>query len=612
MRMIGVLLKNENNKKIIAFIWLIAALPYMMFLAEDIPEAVYFSFLPLIIGAWLLKKNVQVKNEYTENLHRCISILSIIMTFLFIAMLSLSQIISFIVNAGNNAPTSNEKIQILVGTFTIIWSLMVYFPSLVLSTYYVFRLLFCSSIVFTKSTRKRTISTKFLVTIIAVVSFVCLFATYPNSYNTYDVISVYNQIVDPSTMSDWHTIGYVYFCYICCFLFKSTFMVDFVQTLFWIFLNYRIISYLNSKDKSKWSGLTYMATTIFLFTPYVYLSTMLKDIIFSIVILGFTLFIVKLLNHDLDKWDIFLGSLAGLGVVLFRHAQLLTAILSLLAITVWFALKKEKKLLIKTVSILLIIVMGYIIVVPIYSYKIRNIEENPSYVSYSIPIAMIGAAIDNGVGFNKEDTELLETVMPLERWAECYNKYYMDDISRSWGVIGDDIYTIQEMIEDKGFGKELIRLNAQILIKHPLIYMTTFFDANTIVWEIGTPIDGHEDGIATYPGDSSTKYFGFWKIIDHIIDLGAELPIYKSFATRGGIHVLTLCFLCFVAILKKNAKMILAAFPILVFTMLLFISVPAAQTRYIIPIMECSTFLFAYMYFMPIDSYISVHCKKNK
>lgn len=580
---------------IFSIVCFISIFPYCVVSYNNIPEAFFFSVVP--IGSFLILRlfNRDYKIDFKRNR---LNIISFILSILFILMLSASQIIVFIANIDQYAPINNEVLLHFYKILIIGWSIIIYFPVLLICTYAVICHIFEYGLKQKSSMRGGYITTKRLLFVISIVSVVCLLSTYPGAISNPDVTGIWEKVVEPSTMDDWHPIGYLYFVWICSRFLPSVYAVNIVQTAIWIVVNYGILRFLEDIDKTLKASVFYTVISIMIFTPYAYLQVMLKDIIFGIMLLGMTLFVIKFINKVPSKFDVFFGILMCAGTVLFRHAQILTFFGTFVALLVWSIIKRDKTRMILTGIVTLAVILIYS-GVQLFAFNVQGIEKNPKYVSYTIPIAMIGAAAANDVEFSDEDKAILEEIMPMEKWAECYDKYLMDEISRSWGEIGNDIYIIEDKIENEGFGKELIRINAKLLLQHPIIYLTAFFDANTLVWEIGMPSDSYVQGIHTYEEDTgSIKYMLFWGVIGKIINFQSELPIVNNICTRGGIHLFALLLSAVLLCFKKRYKDIIAFVPILLFSALLMISIPAPQTRYILGTIECSIFLVSYSVFV--------------
>lgn len=82
----------------------------------------------------------------------------------------------------------------------------------------------------------------------------------------------------------------------------------------------------------------------------------------------------------------------------------------------------------------------------------------------------------------------------------------------------------------------------------------------------------------------STKFLGMYAITGKSTNLTGSFPIYKDIAARGGFHLLMVLLSCVIFLMKEKGEYVIAALPILIFSALLFISLPAVQTRYILAV----------------------------
>ena len=164
---------------------------------------------------------------------------------------------------------------------------------------------------------------------IILLTFACLFSTYPGIYMQDDVISVWEEVTE-NHLFDWHPIGYELFCKVCFYIYKSPFTVNVVQSLAWLLLNYEILKFLSEIQPNGKAARIYTAASIFVFTPFLYLQVMMKDIVYSICLVAFTLQLFILLTKKTGRKTYILLVLSGLGTALFRHAQMIPVMVTLL------------------------------------------------------------------------------------------------------------------------------------------------------------------------------------------------------------------------------------------------------------------------------------------
>lgn len=257
-----------------------------------------------------------------------------------------------------------------------------------------------------------------------------------------------------------------------------------------------------------------------------------------------------------------------------------------------FMLRKERK---KIASRIAMVSAGHLLIYLLINIVLMNafhVVKNPSYVKYGMPMAMIGAAASEGIDFDNEDQELLEQVMPMEKWAQCYDKYCVDNISRPWGTIGEDIYTVQELVDHHGFGKDLLRMNAKLLLEHPIIYMTAFLNMNSMVWEIAKPNDAPLMTISEVPEDENISYSMAYSVSNYIALFMDRFPITRAATTRGGLALFVLFFSgAVMAVLKKET--LICMIPVILINGMLVISITGQDPRYILPTIECAIFILS-------------------
>jgi hypothetical protein len=198
--------------------------------------------------------------------------------------------------------------------------------------------------------------------------------------------------------------------------------------------------------------------------------------------------------------------------------------------------------------------------------------------------------------FETSDQEQLEKVMPLEDWGNCYNKYWADSISRTYGTIGDRINTVDELLQNDNYGSFLIKMNLKILVKNPRLYFRALFDMSSIMWEMGLPIDSDSvmvSHLCQVPSTETIRYTSFFKITDTWSRFLDDMPITNALFQRGGFSIFVIVLMMTVFVLKKKWKYLLVIVPIVVNDMLLFITIPAQDPRYVLPTIECAIFILA-------------------
>lgn len=595
----------KEKQFLIGCLFLAAPLPQLVLGASLVSDAFYFSLVPFAIAILICFKKAfnNISLSFSCKKEKMLHYIFVtILSILFLLMLSITQLVS-------SSAFSFQALQDFYGIKILsagifLWNCIIYLPCLLGSVFISVNYLITYSMDLSSSAAPdpkgfaKTFSIKKAMIPIILLTFACLFSTYPGIYMQDDVISVWEEVTE-NHLFDWHPIGYELFCKLCFYIYKSPFTVNVVQSLAWLLLNYEILKFLSEIQPNGKAARIYTAASIFVFTPFLYLQVMMKDIVYSICLVAFTLQLFILLTKKAGRKNYVLLALSGLGTALFRHAQMVPVMVTLFILFI-FCLKKKKEAVRGILASICAILALYTAIVPVLSFRILNATPNPAYATYTAPFAMIGAAAANGVTFDEKDTEILEQIMPIEDYAEYYSKYYLDDITRSWGKIGDRVWVFADAVENQGLGKELLRINAKLALTHPVIYITALLDASSIIWEIGRPVDSDgEWGVSSLTENYDLiTYNSFYSFIKPWTSLTSQLPVYRDLCSRGGFALFAIIFSAALLILKKRSRELIAIVPIATVSLLLLITTPAQHTRYILQAIECALLIVPYSFFV--------------
>lgn len=412
-----------------------------------------------------------------------------------------------------------------------------------------------------------------------------LISTYPGIWLQADAAGVYGAAVN-NVWDAWHTIGYVWFVRLCTLVYNSPYAVNVVQTFFWVILNFYILDILEKINKR--NAILYTILLCCSIFPFLYLEILAKDTVFSMGLLAITAVLYKVLETEtVTGKDVLCLTTIPVFSLLCRHGGELVVLVSCAATLVYFLVRHQKQQAKKILIALLWLLFVYLLVNVILTNAL-SVTKNPSYVKYSTPMAMVGAAVAQDVEFSEEDTAILERIMPLEQWGECYNRYWSDDIARDWGKIGPDaVGRLREEVDNNGFGGELLRINAELLVQHPVIYLRAFFDMNSILWEFGTPQGASLMSVAMVNEDEQIRYSAAYTITRTLAQFLDSYPLTRAVMIRGGVPLFLILFCAVILGIRKKALLI-SFLPIALVELMLAFTVPAQDPRYILPAIECA------------------------
>lgn len=562
-------------------------LPFFFVSSQDTPDAVVVSW-----GVILAAVGICMYREYRQRditLTKSILWISGILTVLFVVMLSLDGIVKSPFFAGGYL--SDRYGAFFCGLFHF-WAYVPYLLSIFVSVWlciYSFLEFFLEE---HGVVRQREFNAKKMFPLcfgaITVWSVVSLLSTFPGIWISDDVATVL-YYVDNKYWSNWHPFPYLLLVRLCKGIYNSSFSVNAFHTIVWVLLNYYILRLL--KDIHVKCMLVYTVLLCVATTPFTYLEVMYKDTIFAMGLLGVTAVLIRILwKKEMTRLDFVTLNGAGLLVTLFRHAGEAAVFVMCLSCGLYFW--KNRKVMWRFIATLFI-QLGFFVLFYVILFEQFQVSPNAVYVKYGTPMAMVGAAVSDGMTFDEEDQAQLERVMSLEEWGNCYNKYWADSISRSWGTIGDKISVVEQLIQEEDYGSFLIKLNAKILVKNPRLYLRAFFDMNSILWEMGMPDDYDDMSLCQVEQNAGIRYTSLFRVTDLWSRFLEELPITHTLFQRGGFSIFAIVSIMVVLVMKRRWQYLLAIVPIVFHDILLFITIPAQDPRYALPTIECAILLIA-------------------
>lgn len=430
--------------------------------------------------------------------------------------------------------------------------------------------------------------------IIGCISVAYAFAGYPGILHD-DGVGIWNRF------SDWHPFGYILITRFCFLIWANPFSIVIFQTILWIatniFILYTLINYKNPKAAILYTVLS-LTTGIM---AYKYIPVVYKDVIFSMCFLGFGVSLYRLLNKISTSNFIF-TAIYGVFSSITRHGAIVAVLVALAGVGILYLLRRNSKLAVKFLAICaipVVIVSGSIKI----GINIAGIEKSPSYVTYTVPLFMLGAYAASGLEMSEDTVATMEKIMPLEDWEKGYesDKYWADTVSRTWGIVGDRI----EEFEKQHLQGEVIKANWEFFSRYPLSYAKYFFDINSLVWEMSRPDGTYAEWLVNsfdncsdraeneYPQWYPAEHNVFRKILEPVTAVAFEVPLWRIFTYRGGINIWMLAYAS-VVVGRKDKKLLLVVLPFFLYAAMLMFSLPAQDPRFILPFVEFATF------FMPV------------
>ena len=216
-----------------------------------------------------------------------------------------------------------------------------------------------------------------------------------------------------------------------------------------------------------------------------------------------------------------------------------------------------------------------------YAYY-ADANKKDYYVKYTIPAYMIGSYMSDGYEFDNIDE--LEKYITKEEWILYYDKYWADSLSRKWFLL-DKV----ENMEKYDLGPVFIRTNLKMLLDNPFKYIVELSHIDSLLFEISTPIDGYDwapvkNHSGQYDQINELSSNNLFHITTNAIEnFTGKLEVIKDILWRGGFYQFVYLIYIGMMILDKNKKKVLILIPIIITNLLLYISMPSQDPRFILP-----------------------------
>lgn len=578
-----------------------------------INDTYYAALIPLGSSICFLYSNRR-KPVLRERIDKIDLIFSGLLTFLLMAMLSVINMLQTSIFTD-----SIDSVDFIHRTY-LFWGRFGLIPSIAVSSFYSLISIFAMVSRPAHSTvavdqRKRTWTATLFMSVISIAF--CLSA-YPSILHD-DGTYMWQQATWSAGWSDWHPVSYIVLLYISRFIADTPFTMICFQTIAWIITMRVAFILLEARGVS--SIVYFLATLVASFMSYVYLHILYKDVLYSIALFGMTVSIIGFFeDQDRLRWMIGIG-VYGAIVSISRHAAIGPVVVTIGILAIWVLFAQHNKQ--KTSQLIIICLIPVLLVylgLRAFAFNYTNVIKNPGYVIYTVPIHMLGAYAASDVEIDEKSRALMEELMPLEKWKEGYNKdpFLADTLARQWGIMGFDI----EKIDKEALGGEIISANWRFLTNYPTDYLRAYFTITSLIWEISRQDEYGEWYGTVFENCSSTlsnifpyldvKRNALTNILEPASILLYSMPLLRNIIFRGGWSVFALLVISYIAIRQRRKEILLAMIPVLSSVLLLMLSIPAQDPRFVMPIINCAVFLGFYLFGVPGNQFLhSIMCQKG-
>jgi len=362
--------------------------------------------------------------------------------------------------------------------------------------------------------------------------------------------------------------------------------------------------------------LTWTACILFALLPFncVWVITLWTDIPYSITFLAITLQIVFIVRSE-GQWLSQSGSWVWMGVlwallVLLRHNGFAVAVALPFIITVGY--RQHWRRILSS----LILALGLCLIVKWPVYQVLNVEtlsglRGQKLRFYPI-VALVAAHIQNGTPMTDSEKMLLNQVNPLNGgwiFSDGIDVTVHRANQINWNVI------LSNQVDFLSCAWNLSARKPSVVLRHLLRH-------SSMVWRILQIQPGDTFNSGTYIGEDGLPDYIHPRQNDFGIEPAPKMPRLSLYLTRfilvsqSGIWNLWqpatylyvfLGGVVWAAWCSSNWRVLLIAAPVFLHTLLLVILIPAADSRYMYPVMLVTTVFWPAFYLSPFRRQVIMH-----
>ena len=593
---------RHDRRSVVVLAHLSATALIVLALRETLlTRSTYFALVPILfcLGAvaYGMRRGGEVAIEPFGSLRgegekSCV-VASVLFTLMFVFQLSPLEIVAPLL-AG-----------LAHSTIVLVWCCALLLPTIVVSSFYMVRYVLLWALARSCSERSTgtslpTLSQAACTAVVAVVSVACVLSVYPGIHMQNDIINVWHE-ANLGQWSDWHCIGFLMFVRLCGKVVDSPFFVNCVQTVVWIAVNAYGIRVMSRMDGSGRMRTAYVVLGVCLFMPYLYLSNMVKDVMFSTCMLALSFAILGVVHGEDFSWlDLLVAVLGAAGASVFRHGGVFVVAFVGICLALYLWRKGRKMAWAKALVFAFAGVVAFAGVQWYGTYRL-DMVPNPGYVKYGTPLAQLSNALSEGIELDQEDVKTLEKIMPLDDWRKADTTWITDPTSRVWGVVGNRI----NVVDEQNLGGDILRANVRLLVREPVFYIRSLLRLGNTLWEFGEPtgINGRwsiaysdmqaekkfMESLGEYPASCS----GFYGFTHAVTEFVRDTPVLQDVCQRGGAVIFFMAVGAYLLRKRGRQALLFAFLPMTIYWLTLTLTIPATDTRYVLPMLEMAPVMLA-------------------
>lgn len=423
------------------------------------------------------------------------------------------------------------------------------------------------------------------------------------SYDTYNQVRQLKGLIPFNT---WHPIGHTLFTGLLLKICNNYGIITLFQMFFYSAICSAFYVFL-LKHKIRWQLIYLSAITITLLPSVgINVVTQWKDIPFTIGLLWATLIILKMYfddNYFGKPINALEFAVCMLIISLFRYNGIL-AFIGLFIYTFVYVIRSKNRLQKRNYFISAIFIISIFILINIILPKQLNAIPNPPGMKLR-PIYQGYSALYVYGGEEKLDTEsrkLIEGVSSPEEMDKYYDPYFADTISNNTPNFLNNLSKIST--------KDALKMYIEAFLAYPGVILGDKFNLSLTMWSVTHDRFSYNNAYTTRIEERMIDEFGVRRVenkLTHLVNLIAKYTLYGNYLShtliwRSGFY-LSLEIIIFFYLLIKKEKSISFFIPLISNGIIVFLTMPAQDYRYL-------WFIFLLLPFLAFAC--SIKFKRNK
>ena len=400
------------------------------------------------------------------------------------------------------------------------------------------------------------------------------------SYDTYNQVSQLKGIIPYNT---WHPIGHTLFVGLLLKIWNNYAVITIFQIVFFAAVTSAFYTFL-LKHNMKWQ-IIYFSAIIMSALPSTGINvvTQWKDIPFTVGLLWGTLILLKMsIEEDYFRkiTNAVEFNLCMLTISLFRFNGILAFIAMLIYGFVYVRLGSgiQKRNYWAATSCILIIFLLINTVIPKKLNAVSNppgMKLRPVYQGYCA-VYISGGKED----LDNKSRELIETVCTPEQMKEFYNPYFADTISTNTPKFLNNLSKISTT--------DALKMYIEAFMAYPGVILGDKFNLSVTMWSVTHDRFSYNNAYTTVIQKEMIEEFGVRRAENKFTDIVkkfAEYTLIKNYLLntlvwRTGFY-LSLELILFLYLMFKKDKRLSIFIPLLCNALIVFLTMPAQDYRYL-------------------------------